>query len=71
MALASHARRAALAGGGAGTERVLAELARAPLADEAWLRAVGAFGEARAAAPQPQSGIEPARLRALIVLQRE
>ena len=71
MALASHARRAALAGGGTGTERVLAELARAPLADDAWLRAVGAFGEARAAAPEPPSGVEPARLRALILLQRE
>ncbi len=42
-ALASQARRAATLPCGAGAERVLDELARATMPDEAWLRAVGAF----------------------------
>lgn len=42
-ALADGARRAATSTLGAGAERVLDELAAAPLDDEAWLRAVGAF----------------------------
>ena len=41
--LASHARRAVLTPRGIGAERVMAELAASPLADDAWLRAVGAF----------------------------
>jgi hypothetical protein len=44
-ALAAEARRAALMPLGEGGERVLAELANAPLADQAWLRAIAAFGE--------------------------
>jgi superfamily II DNA or RNA helicase len=44
-ALAAEARRAALMPLGEGGERVLAELADAPLADQAWLRAIAAFGE--------------------------
>lgn len=49
------ARRAATVTMPAGAERVLSELARAPLSDDAWLRAVGQFGEihGRAAAAQP------------------
>ncbi|HEU5183878.1 MAG TPA: DEAD/DEAH box helicase [Gemmatimonadaceae bacterium] len=44
--LASEARRIITAPYGVGAERILAELAGAPLPDEAWLRAVRAFGEA-------------------------
>ena len=44
--LAAEARRIVTAPYGVGAERILAELAGAPLPDEAWLRAVRAFGEA-------------------------
>lgn len=44
--LAAEARRIITAPYGIGAERILAELAGAPLPDEAWLRAVRAFGEA-------------------------
>ncbi len=44
--LAADARRIVTAPYGVGAERILAELAGAPLPDEAWLRAVRAFGEA-------------------------
>ena len=44
--LAAEARRIITAPYGVGAERILAELAGAPLPDEAWLRAVRAFGEA-------------------------
>lgn len=47
--LAASARRAALAPFGAGAEWVLEELSRADLPDEAWLRAVRAFGESAVA----------------------
>lgn len=43
--LAAEARRVVTAPYGVGAERILAELAGAPLPDEAWLRAVRAFGE--------------------------
>jgi superfamily II DNA or RNA helicase len=46
--LVAEARRAALLPLGEGAERVLAELADAPLADQAWLRAIAAFGEVHA-----------------------
>jgi len=49
LALASRARRAATAPFGAGAEGVLRELADAQLPEVAWLRAVGAFGDAFAA----------------------
>ena len=45
------ARRALAVRHDAGTERVLQELADAPLADEAWLRAVGEFGSLHADRP--------------------
>ena len=45
--LAAEARRVVTAPYGVGAERILAELAGAPLPDEAWLRAVRAFGEAQ------------------------
>jgi hypothetical protein len=48
--LAAEARSAALMPLGEGGERILAELADAPLADQAWLRAIAAFGEAHARA---------------------
>src|SRR5688572_10235628 len=44
--LTADARRIVTAPYGAGAERILAELAEASLPDEAWLRAVRAFGEA-------------------------
>jgi hypothetical protein len=44
--LAADARRIVTAPYGVGAERILAELAGAPLPDEAWLQAVRAFGEA-------------------------
>ena len=44
--LAAESRRIITAPYGVGAERILAELAGAPLPDEAWLRAVRAFGEA-------------------------
>jgi hypothetical protein len=69
--LAADARRAALVPLGEGGERVLAELADAPLADQAWLRAIVAFGDAHArsvdrAAPHDPGG--PPGLRALLLL---
>jgi hypothetical protein len=66
MALAADARRAALMRLGEGAERVLAELAGAPLADRAWLRAVAAFGELHGR-PSPRSSYRP-RLAALLLL---
>jgi len=48
--LAAEARRIITAPYGVGAERILAELAGAPLPDEAWLRAVRAFGEANGGA---------------------
>ncbi len=44
--LAAEARRVITAPYGVGAERILAELAGAALPDDAWLRAVRAFGEA-------------------------
>jgi hypothetical protein len=68
--LAVNARRAVLMPLGAGAERILGELADAPLADQAWLRAVGAFGEAHGRpARQPQSdGALDRGLSALLLL---
>jgi len=75
-ALAAAARHAALLPCGAGAERVLGELADAAMADDAWLRAVGAFGEMHARAdPGDPGGASGAaansgpRLRALLLLQ--
>jgi hypothetical protein len=55
--LVDRARRAALTPCGIGAESVLGQLADAMLPDAAWLRAVGAFGDAyagsRPAGPQP------------------
>ena len=48
-----------------GAERVLDELARAPMSDEAWLRAVGEFGSIHG---QRRSG-EPDEVLALLLLQ--
>ncbi|HJU90473.1 MAG TPA: DEAD/DEAH box helicase [Gemmatimonadaceae bacterium] len=47
LPLAARARQAITAQFGIGAERVLAELATASMPDDAWLRAVSAFGEAR------------------------
>lgn len=70
LALAAGARRAALLPGGAGAERVLDELARAPLPDDAWLRAVGAYGDAQPPiAPEATGPVPAPRLLALLVLQ--
>jgi superfamily II DNA or RNA helicase len=63
--LAATARRSVTASFGAGAERVLEELAGAPMADEAWLRAVRAFGELHA---RDLVGPGAERLRALLLL---
>jgi hypothetical protein len=67
--LAAEARRAALMPLGEGAERVLAELADAPLPDDAWLRAVGAFGSlhARGGATPPSHDAAKLRLVALMI----
>ena len=66
--LAVGARRAALAPCGAGGEWVLEQLARAELPDEAWLRAVQAFGES--AAPRATRGSDAAlEVIALLLLR--
>jgi hypothetical protein len=58
-------RAAATATLPAGAERVLEELTRAPMADHAWLQAVGQFAELHArGAPAP----EPARIEAMLLL---
>ncbi|HWG54281.1 MAG TPA: DEAD/DEAH box helicase [Gemmatimonadaceae bacterium] len=48
-ALAAGARRAVSVPCGVGAEAVLGEIARAPMPDEAWLRALAAFGDAHGA----------------------
>jgi hypothetical protein len=67
--LAAEARRIVTAPYGVGAERTLAELADAPLADEAWLRAVRAFGEAncRPAGGAGEGVGRPAGIEALIL----
>jgi len=67
-ALARDARRAALLPCGAGGERVLDALAAADMADDAWLRAVGAFGETQACGAAGPADA-PLRLRAMILFQ--
>lgn len=62
--LAMVARRVVTAPYALGAERVLDELASAPLPDEAWLRALASFGAMHGAA---ESEREDARLVALIV----
>jgi hypothetical protein len=57
---------------GEGAERILAELADAPLPDEAWLRAVAAFGALHArGAGRDESGHDASgcTLVALLLLQ--
>ena len=65
--LVARARAVATSPCGLGAERILAELAASPMADEAWLRALAAFGElhARSSASGEADG---AGLRALLVL---
>ena len=58
--LAAEARRVVTAPYGVGAERILAELAGAPLPDEAWLRAVRAFGEANGVGAEGAKGAEGA-----------
>ena len=69
--LASEARLAAAIPLGSGGERVLRELAGASLSDEAWLRAVAAFGSTHrrdAGRPGVASAARGARIVVLIVL---
>ncbi|HEU4566326.1 MAG TPA: helicase-related protein, partial [Gemmatimonadaceae bacterium] len=67
--LAGRARHAVTARYGTGPERVLAELAAAPMPDDAWLRAVGAFGELHAApAPAAEEGPAPEVLAVLLLV---
>lgn len=66
---AALARRAVTAPYGIGAERVLDELAAAEMADDAWLRALGAFVEAHGAhARAHREGGEAPRLVALLVM---
>ncbi len=65
LPLAARARQAVTATFGVGGERVLAELAEAPLSDDAWLRALSAFGDAHALPPAPAP---PPNARVLAVL---
>jgi superfamily II DNA or RNA helicase len=65
-AVIGAARRAATVTMTAGAERVLDELASAPLPDEAWLRAVGQFGEIHGRHPS-----QPDEILALLLLVRE
>ena len=58
--LAAEARRIITAPYGVGAEQILAELAGAPLPDEAWLRAVRAFGEANCGSARGAGGAEGA-----------
>ena len=58
--LAAEARRIVTAPYGVGAERILAELAGAPLPDDAWLRAVRAFGEANCKGAGSAGGAEGA-----------
>ncbi|MGH7626394.1 MAG: helicase-related protein [Gemmatimonadaceae bacterium] len=61
-ALAPGARRAVSVPCGVGAEAVLGEIARAPMPDEAWLRALAAFGDAHGArAPEDAEGAAGAR----------
>ena len=74
VTLAQVARRAALLPCGAGAERVLGELAAAEMPDDAWLRAVGAFGEVRPRSSPGGGGEDTGErpgvvLRALLLLQ--
>ena len=63
--LAAAARSAITARFGIGAEHVLGDIAAAPLADEAWLRALAEFGTIHVAAATPHS--DAVRLVALIV----
>jgi superfamily II DNA or RNA helicase len=63
--LVHAARAAATVTLSAGAETVLEELARAPLEDEAWLRAIGEF-----AAVHTRGGNQPAEVLALLLLCR-
>ena len=67
--LAMEARRAAIASYGIGAQRVLVELAAAPMDDEAWLRAVAAFGSANAkqAGSDGRRTISPRRITVILV----
>jgi hypothetical protein len=69
--LVARARRVALMPLAEGAERVLAELADAPLADQSWLRAINAFGElhTRPGHMTAATGLEQSRLVALLLLQ--
>jgi superfamily II DNA or RNA helicase len=71
--LAADARRIVTAPYGVGAERILAELAGSPLPDEAWLRAVRAFGEANCRAARGARGAKAAedagRIEAIIVFE--
>lgn len=66
--MAAAARQAAMIPAGAGAERILAELAAAPMDDRSWLRAVRTFGELHGRAEVHESG-GAHRLLVLLLLQ--
>ena len=67
--LAIHARRTVLEPRGIARERGLAVLADAPMADEAWLRAVGLFGKAELNDHEPLFAPRNSRVVALLLLR--
>ena len=67
--LAATARRTATARYGAGAERVLDQLATADMPDEAWLRAISAFGQLHGATSVLVPATDPPlRIRALLLM---
>jgi hypothetical protein len=67
--LALHARRAVLTPRGIARERGLAALADANMADEAWLLAVGVFGNAKLDERRPLFAPRQSRVVALLLLR--
>ncbi|MDQ3698156.1 MAG: DEAD/DEAH box helicase, partial [Gemmatimonadota bacterium] len=67
-ALAAEARLVAATTYGVGAERVLAELAVAAMPDEAWLRAVNAFGEVHRPVTRPRRAAPTAADIAAVLL---
>lgn len=65
-ALAAHARRAVTVPYGIGAERVLGELACAPMADEAWLRALATFADLNANTACPTTDADFALIALLV-----
>ena len=68
VALAATARQTVSARYGVGAERVLDELAAAQMPDDAWLRAIGAFGQIHDRTPPGEPEGDAAWITALLLL---